>query len=179
MSDEKDGEPAEEAEAAEKRGPEQEEPREDLAVLREKAAKAEEYLDLAKRARADFLNYQDRIRREKPEWARQALEAFVRDFLPAIDALTGARFEDPRLTEALQLIAREFTRVLAKNGIVPVETAGKAFDPLYHEAVSVEVTAGQADGTVLEEVRRGWMQDGRVIRPASVRISKAPPPAGA
>jgi molecular chaperone GrpE len=172
----KDGEDAEKAEAAAKAGDaEKMAPEVELAALREKAAKAEEYLDLAKRARADFLNYQDRIRREKPEWARQALEGFVRDFLPALDALTGARFEDPRLTEALQLIAREFTRVLAKHGIVPVETAGKTFDPLYHEAVSVEVTDGKADGTVLEEVRRGWMLDGRVLRPASVRIAKAPP----
>lgn len=152
---------------------------EDLAVLREKAAKADEYLDLAKRARADFLNYQERVRRERAEWTRQAVADFLADFLPAMDAFALARFEDPKLLEAVRLIEREFLRVLAKWGAVPVETAGRKFDPLYHEAVAVQETAERPEGTILEEVRRGWRMGDRVIRPASVRIARPPSvPAG-
>ncbi len=145
----------------------------ETAALR---AKADEYLDLARRAKADFLNYQDRVRRERQEWSRQAVEAFARDFLPALDGLSLARFDDPRLMEALRLIEREILRVLAKAGIAPIETAGKAFDPLVHEAVSAEAAPGTADGAILGEVRRGWTMDGRVIRPAGVRIARAPEP---
>jgi len=49
--------------------------------------------------------------------------------------------------------------------VTPIETAGKAFDPVYHDAVAME-----PGGTVLEEVRRGWLFDGKVLRPASVRL---------
>ncbi len=151
--------------------------RAEIAALQEKAARAEEYLDLARRARADFVNYQDRVRRERQEWGRQAVEQFVREFLSAMDAFTLARFEDPKLVEAIRVIEREFLRILGKFEIVPLETAGKAFDPLYHEAVAVEERADVPEGTILEEVRRGWMIGDRVLRPAAVRIAKRPPSA--
>ncbi len=146
---------------------------EELEALR---AKADEYLDLAKRERAEFLNYQERVKREKADWSRQAVEGFLEDFLPALDSLALARFEEPKLTEAVRLIEREFLRVLAKKGIVPIETVGKTFDPQYHDAVSVEVTPEKPDGEIVEEVRRGWMMEGRVLRPSGVRLAKAPPP---
>lgn len=150
----------------------------EIAALRERAARADEYLDLARRAKADFINYQDRVRRDRQEWTRQAVEGVVRDFLPALDGLTSARFEDPKLTEAIRVIEKEFMRVLAKSGMAPLETAGKTFDPIYHEAISVEVTADKPDGTILEEVRRGWTVEGRVLRPAGVRIAQKPPAPG-
>jgi molecular chaperone GrpE len=146
--------------------------------LEAEKAKAAEYLDLARRAKAEFLNYQDRIRRERPEWARQAVEALVREFLPALDAFSMARFEDPKLQEAMRIVEKEILRVLAKTGVVPIVTEGKAFDPVYHEAVSVDASADRPDGAILEEVRRGWMLDGRVLRAAGVRIAKAPPAGG-
>jgi molecular chaperone GrpE len=146
----------------------------ELAGLR---AKAEEYLELAKRATADFINYQDRVRRDRQDWTRQAVEAFVRDFLPALDGLSSARFEDPRRLEAVRHQETDGLRVQAKHGIVPIETGGKGFDPLYHEAVAAQEGTDRADGSILEEARRGWMIDGRVLRPASVRFAKGPPPA--
>jgi molecular chaperone GrpE len=130
-------------------------------------AKADEYLELARRAKADFINYQDRVRRDKADWNRQALEGFLRELLPAMDGFALAKFEDPKLLEALRLLEKEFLRVLAKAGVTPIETAGKSFDPLYHDAVAME-----PGGTQLEEVRRGWMIDGKVLRAASVRLTK-------
>ncbi len=84
----------------------------ELAALREKAAKADEYLDLARRARADFINYQDRVRRDRQDWTRQAVESFLRDVLPALDGFSLARFKDPALLDAVGLVEREFLRVL-------------------------------------------------------------------
>jgi molecular chaperone GrpE (heat shock protein) len=130
-------------------------------------AKADEYLELARRAKADFINYQDRVRRDKADWNRQALEGFVRELLPAMDGFSMAKFEDPKLLEAVRILEKEFLRVLAKTGVTPIETAGKAFDPLYHDAVAME-----QGGTQLEEVRRGWLFDGKVLRAASVRLVK-------
>src|SRR5436190_9127545 len=71
----------------------------EIRELREKAARADEYLDLARRTKADFINYQDRVRREKAEWAQEGLEDFILDFLPALDSFTWARFEEPALME--------------------------------------------------------------------------------
>ena len=130
-------------------------------------AKADEYLELARRAKADFINYQDRVRRDKADWNRQALEGFVRELLPALDGFSMAKFEDPKLLEAVRILEKEFLRVLAKTGVTPIETAGKTFDPLYHDAVAME-----QGGTQLEEVRRGWLFDGKVLRAASVRLVK-------
>lgn len=130
-------------------------------------AKADEYLELAKRAKADFINYQDRVRRDKADWNRQALEGFVRELLPALDGFALAKFEDSKLLEAVRILEKEFLRVLAKTGVTPIETAGKTFDPLYHDAVAME-----QGGTQLEEVRRGWLFDGKVLRAASVRLVK-------
>ena len=143
----------------------------ELAALREQAAKAEEYLDLARRAKADFLNYQDRVRRDKQDWTRQAVEGFIRELLGALDGFAMAKFEDPKLLEAIRILEKEFLRVLAKSGVVPIETAGTAFDPAFHEAVAVD-----PGGTLLEEVRRGWMIGDRVLRAASVRIVKPKEP---
>ena len=130
-------------------------------------AKADEYLELARRAKADFINYQDRVRRDKADWSRQSLEGFVRELLPAMDGFSLAKFEDPKLTEAVKILEKEFLRVLAKTGVTPIETAGKAFDPLYHDAVAMD-----PGGTQIEEVRRGWLFDGKVLRAASVRLVK-------
>jgi molecular chaperone GrpE len=130
-------------------------------------AKADEYLELARHSKADFINYQDRVRRDKADWNRQALESFMRELLPALDGFSMAKFEDPKLLEAVRLLEKEFLRVLAKTGVTPIETAGKTFDPLYHDAVAME-----PGGTQLEEVRRGWLFDGKVLRAASVRLVK-------
>jgi len=130
-------------------------------------AKADEYLELAKRAKADFINYQDRVRRDKADWNRQALDGFLRELLPAMDGFSLAKFEDPKLLEAVKILEKEFLRALAKVGVTPIETAGKSFDPLYHEAVAMD-----PGGTQLEEVRRGWLIEGKVLRPASIKLVK-------
>jgi molecular chaperone GrpE len=142
----------------------------ELGLLREKAAKADEYLELSKRLRADLVNYQDRVRREKQMWTRQALDDFFRDFIPAMDIFTWARFEEPTLMESLRLMEREFMRVLSKQEVAPLETQGKTFNPAFHEAVGYEEREEGVEGAIIEEVRRGWAISGHVLRPANVRI---------
>jgi molecular chaperone GrpE len=149
---------------------------EELSRFKDQATRADEYLELARRQKADFLNYQDRVLRERKEWKREALEGFIQDFLPALDSFTWARFEEPTLMNSLRLVEREFLRILAKHGIAPIETRGRMFDPSLHEAVATEETDAKPDGSILEEVRRGWLLDGHVLRPAGVRVARRPSP---
>jgi len=167
MNDEKFTKPESEAKPDEGKSPDGVPPAPVPSEAEQWKAKADEYLELARRAKADFINYQDRVRRDKADWSRQALEGFIRELLPAMDGFSMARFEDPKLLEAVRLLEKEFLRVLAKSGVTPIETAGKTFDPLYHDAVAME-----PGGTQLEEVRRGWLIDGKVLRAASVRLVK-------
>ncbi len=156
------------------------------AELAKAKAQAEEYLDLAKRAKADFLNYQDRVRREREELRKYAVESFVFDLLPALESLShtlgslrSGASDAKAVLDGIVLVEKEFLRVLAKNGIMPIETAGKTFDPLYHEAVGTAENAELPENSVVEEVRPGWRIHDRVLRPAAVRIARkpeAPPP---
>jgi molecular chaperone GrpE len=153
---------------------------EEITALREAAAKAEEYLDLARRAKADFLNYQERVERERSSLVKYAIEDFVRQFLTALDAVresvraveNGA--EADRLGEGVRLIEKEFLRVLANSGVVPIEAEGKPFDPAFHEAASVVERDDVEPNTIVAEIRRGWMLRDRVLRASLVAIARPP-----
>lgn len=157
-------------------------PQAEIEKLRAKAAKADEYLDLAKRAKADFINYQDRARREKEQITRYSIDSFVREFLPAVDSLQQSvrtletSGDAKTVLDGVRLIEKEFLRVLSKNGIRPIEAGGKPFDPLFHEAVAVVESREHPDNSVLEVVRGGWMLHDRVLRPAGVRVTRRPAP---
>ncbi len=153
---------------------------EELDVLRAEAAKAKEYLDLAKRTQAEFVSWQQRARREREDLAKFAIENFLRELLPALDGLTQT-LRLPSLPEGagpllegVRLVEKEVLRIFAKAGVLPIEAMGRKFDPSIHEAAAVTEQEGAEDGTILEEVRRGWKIHDRVLRPAHVRISRPP-----
>ena len=156
-------------------------PSSEIESLRAAGAKAAEYLDLAKRTQADFINYQSRVRREREDLVRFGTESLLRELLPVVDDLQRvleAAAGAPALLEAARITERELLRVFSKAGVRPIETAGKKFDPMYHEAAEmVEAPPGKAAGDVIEEVRRGYAIHDRVLRPASVKVARpAPPP---
>lgn len=171
-TEEKPTESAEKAEAAP----------DPAAELAKAQAKADEYLDLARRTKADFLNYQDRMRREREQLVRYAIESFVQDLVPALESLRHSFLtlregtEPKAVLDGVTIVEKEFLRVLAKNGIQPIETSGKSFDPRFHEAVGTVPRDDVAENAIVEEVRSGWMLNDRVLRPAAVRIAKKPSP---
>jgi molecular chaperone GrpE len=61
---------------------------------------------------------------------------------------------------------------LEQEGVKPIETQGKTFDPLYHEAVTHEAVEGMSEGQIIGEVQKGYMLGDRVLRPALVRVAK-------
>lgn len=141
-------------------------------------AQLAEKQDSLLRAMADFDNFRRRTRQEMEEIRRIALEEFLRGLLRVMDnferALQAAQdsqsFE--KLTEGVQLTHRQMQSLLREAGVHPIESVGKPFDPNLHEAVQRVESSEHPDGTVLEEIERGYMIQSRVLRPSRVKVVK-------
>lgn len=132
------------------------------------------------RMAADFENYRKRIEREKQEYVKFAHERLLRDLLPVLDNLMRARQhardarESPVLLSGLELVVGEFQKVLERYGVTGIESVGQPFDPNVHEALQTVEVEDAEPGRVVEEVQRGYLLHGRVLRPALVSVSTAP-----
>lgn len=153
------------------------------ASLAEKAQEIERLQDRLLRLHAEFDNYKKRVAREREEFVKFAHEGLVLEFLPILDnlerAVALAGGDAPRgLLEGLQMVIRLFHTTLGKAGVTAVDPLGQPFDPNFHQAVQqVEVAEGP-DHQVLEVIQKGYLLEGRVIRPAMVKVSKVRGAAG-
>jgi molecular chaperone GrpE len=131
------------------------------------------------RALAELDNSRKRAEREADHRRRYALEGFLRELLPVLDALehaTDAGDAADAIREGLRLALADAGNILKRAGVEPIEAKGQPFDPRLHEALGMEpAPPGQAPGTVLREVRRGYRFHDRVLRPSRVFIAIAPP----
>jgi len=160
-----------------------ESPEAELERLRQEleAAKAQaaEYLDGWQRTQAEFANYRKRQEAEFMERVRLNNAVLIARILPVLDDLERAvqtlppGLQSLTWVEGVFLIKRKLEVILEAEGLKPIETAGKFFDPLYHEAVTYEDVPGYQDGQIIGEVQRGYMLGDRVIRPALVRVARA------
>jgi molecular chaperone GrpE len=148
-----------------------------------KSREVERLQDRLLRLQAEFENFKKRMAREKTEYLKYAHEGLVLEFLPILDnlerAIASARAEagSTPLLEGIEMIARLFRAVLEKAGVKPMEVMGQPFDPAYHQAVEqVEPSRGDVS-VVVGEVQRGYLIEGRVLRPAMVKVSRITPPA--
>ena len=146
-----------------------------------KSREVERLQDRLVRLQAEFENFKKRMAREKTEYLKYAHEALVLEFLPILDnlerAIASARAEagSTPLLEGIEMIARLFRVVLGKAGVKPMEVVGQPFDPAYHQAVEqVESSHGDVS-VVVGEVQRGYLIEGRVLRPAMVKVSRPAP----
>jgi molecular chaperone GrpE len=133
----------------------------------------DEYLDLARRAQADFENYRKRAAKEAAAAGERAKSGLVRELLPIVDNLERAlaSAEDGHLTEGVRLVHSELVAVLERNGVQQFDPAGERFDPTEHEALSVRDDAAAESGVVLDVVEKGYRANGTVLRPARVVVS--------
>src|SRR5215470_4645391 len=162
---------------------------EEIVRLREaletKTREAEEQRERYLRGAAEFDNARKRAAREREDYTRYANESLLRELLPVLDnfdrALQAARGEPAAaaVTAGVDLIQRELLRVLEKFGVTPFVSVGQPFDPERHEAVARVPAQGQAEGTVVNETARGYMLNGRVLRPAMVTVAAPPDTAAA
>jgi molecular chaperone GrpE len=160
------------------------EPEEEIQRLRDalqaKSQEAEEHRERYLRAAAEFDNARKRAAREREDYTRYANESLLRELLPVLDnfsrALQAARSEPgaAAVTAGVELIQRELLRVLEKFGVTPFDSVGQPFDPERHEAIARVPAVGQPEGTVVNETARGYMLNGRVLRPAMVTVATLP-----
>jgi molecular chaperone GrpE len=138
-------------------------------------AERDRYLDLAKRAQADFDNYRKRAAKDAAAAGARAKVGLVRELLPVVDnlerALASASESDAAIAEGVRLVHADLVGVLERNGIEAQEPSGEKFDPTEHEAVSMRAEDGAEPGTVLDVVEKGYKLNDTVIRPARVVVS--------
>jgi molecular chaperone GrpE len=134
----------------------------------------------ATRLAADFENSRQRWTRERSELVKSAGERVLEQFLEVLDNFERAIQVGERATEPQQvltgvhMIYKQVLDFLSKEGVSPMNAAGRPFDPNQHEAVVQEESEEHPDQTVLDEFRRGYMLNGRVLRHALVKIASNP-----
>ncbi len=137
---------------------------------------AAENLDKARRALLDFENYRRRTRDEAKTAREKAKEELLRDVLGVLDNFDRALVHSGAATleEGVRLIHRQLLALVEREGLARIPTEGEAFDPNLHEAVARETREDAKEGVVIEEVARGYTLNGRVVRPARVKVAGPP-----
>jgi molecular chaperone GrpE len=130
---------------------------------------------------AENENVRKRMQKEKYDTTRFGIENVISEFLAPIDSFEQALGFADQMSEETKNWAMGFTmileqlkEVLTSRGITPFTSKGEMFDPHRHEAVEAEETDAHPDGTILEEFLRGYIVNDRVLRPARVKVAKAP-----
>lgn len=147
-----------------------------LSALAEKNRLLEEHAERYKRLQADFDNFRRRTRQEKEELSVIVAQGIVMQFLPVLDnferAISSSSAQEGSLRTGVEMIYRQFAQTFEKLGMEPIATVGAQFDPQLHEAVMSVEDADQPDGSIAEELQKGYLLKGKVIRPSMVKVIK-------
>ncbi len=149
----------------------------DLVAL---GAERDEFRELAQRVQADFENYRKRMLREQTEKMERANEGLIEQLLSVLDSFELALANipdvdgadaDEKVRKGVELVYAELLGALEKVGLERIDALGKPFDPHEHEAVAQE--DGDDEPVVCDILRSGYRLKGRVLRPATVRVTRA------
>jgi len=138
--------------------------------------KSDDLLRRLQYLQADFENYRKRVEKEVGDVKRFSNERLLSDLLTVKDELDLAfakireTKQSPVLLEGVGMIQKRVQNILSKEGVERIPGAGSKFNPEYHEA-ALRVVSDEEEGTVLEEVRAGYMLKGRVLRPSIVKVA--------
>ena len=133
------------------------------------------------RMQADTENFRRRIQREQDEARRFESLRLVRDLLPGLDGLNRAISSAEQtgdmqtLLDGIRMVSQQFRDTLKAHAAEPIDALGKPFDPNLHEALTQIPSAEHPPMTVLQVVEMGYRMHDRVVRPARVIVSSAPP----
>lgn len=135
--------------------------------------------DLAMRARAELDNARKRFKREKAETIKYANERLLRDLIGTVDNLERAiesaeNAKDVKgLRDGVTMVFNQFIGTLQQKGLEIIASDGQIFDPHFHEAVSTEERDDIEDNQIIGTLQKGYILNGRVVRPAMVRVARA------
>jgi molecular chaperone GrpE len=145
--------------------------------LKQEREKSNEYLNKLLYAQADFENYRRRLDQEVESRLDSGKARLIQKLLTIVDelelALNAAKNSQGAgsVADGLEMVLRKFLDLLAREGLAPIEALGKKFDPALHEAVQRIELGDTEEGTILEEVRKGFTLKGKLIRPSIVKIA--------
>ncbi|HWN06801.1 MAG TPA: nucleotide exchange factor GrpE [Steroidobacteraceae bacterium] len=149
------------------------------ALLAAAEGRAEQHRADFLRAIAELENFRKRSAREVDSARQFGVERFAADLLPVVDTL-GLAMESAAdaatLAEGQEATLRLLLKAFERAGLVPVDPAGQPFDPSQHDAIVMQPSADHPPHTVLQVVQKGWMLNGRLLRPARVIVSAEPAP---
>lgn len=158
----------------------EEEREELLRQLEEKNAEAQQNYDRMLRLAAELENLKKRQERERSELVLFANESLIKELLPVIDNLERAIEHGQQqetaaaLLEGVEMVLRSFLQVLSKFGVTQIKALGDKFDPVYHNAVMQEENSEVEDQTIIKELQKGYLLQGRLLRPAMVVVARNP-----
>ncbi len=137
-----------------------------------------ELYDKYVRLHAEFENFKRRITKDKQEAIKFANQELIRQVLPFVDNLERSlqHADEAKnidaLKEGIEMTIKDFLKTLEKSGLEMIPAEGEPFDPNVHEAIMQEERSDMEPNTVIRELQRGYKLHGRVIRPATVTVSK-------
>jgi|YNPNPStandDraft_1061719.scaffolds.fasta_scaffold06174_2 molecular chaperone GrpE len=147
------------------------------AELEKAQAQAAEYLEGWQRARAEFANYRRRVEAEREDIRCRSNEALLLKLLPIVDDFERAlqvlpsELADHPWVDGVRMILNKLHAFLESENVIPVSAVGQMFDPQWHEAMMQEETSEHPDGTIIEELRKGYRLGDRILRPALVKVA--------
>lgn len=155
---------------------------EQIEELKTRAAKADENWDRLLRTTADFENFKKRAARERIETAQSVAAVLIEKLLPVLDhfemaqaaAQTAGDQNPTSLQAGIAMIQQQMKTILTESGLEEIDAAGKPFDPLLHEAVSMLESADVPEGHVSQQLRKGYKLRDRLLRPATVVVARKP-----
>lgn len=153
------------------------------AELAASEQKAQENWDKALRAQAEMENMKRRTQKDLEDAHKYALTGFAKELLPVLDSLelgllaaTGESEEVKKFREGNELTLKQFASAFSKYNIETLDPLGQPFNADQHQAMVMQESAEVAPNTVVNVFQRGYMLNGRLLRPAMVVVAKAPPP---
>jgi len=139
---------------------------------------AREYLDYLGRLKREFKSYKERTLRETERLKGSAAEELIKEFLPILDdfelAIDSAKKSKnfSRFAKGVKMIFNRTREVLKKQGVKPIKAKGEEFNPHLHEAMGMIDSQKYPDNLIVEEMRRGYILNDKVLRPAVVKVNK-------
>ena len=142
-------------------------------------AEKQELMNTLVRRQADFENYRKRVEKERHSDRNRAVEVLIDSILPVLDAFdraldTAGDSAAAEYLKGFEMIRRQLSDLLAKQGLKRIEAVGKEFNPHLHHAIEKVETHQHPDGVIIGEMQPGYMFHERVLRPAMVRVASQP-----
>lgn len=149
-----------------------------MARLEEKEKEAAENYDKYIRTVAELENYKKRAAKEKADSIRYGNENLIKDILPLVDSMDRAlqhadnSCDFEAFKKGLKLLQEQLLCSLEKHGVQKIDCADKTFDPNVHEALFQVESDSHEENTIVDELEKGYLLSGRLLRPAKVSVSK-------